>query len=146
MTRRAHGTRDARPACRARWLFGDVDPDADVAGRGRVSGTIEILDDGPYFVVVSQDVPGEVTARASGALLPYVDPDDGAVLTPGTTTMGLMDYPGDLDTLHLRLEAGTTVTLTVDTISFGPDVAIERSGSDDYLVRMSDVAGIDTGA
>ncbi|MBI5489966.1 MAG: trypsin-like peptidase domain-containing protein [Deltaproteobacteria bacterium] len=152
--------------------FGDIDLDVDDPNGGRTSGTVDILDDGPYFLVVSRDVPGEVIVRSSAPLVPYADPDDGAVLELGTTASGLMDYPGDQDTWRVHLDAGSSVTLTVDTINFSPDADLERANGDDsrlldarlagplgltltapftpevsgdYLVRIRDAAGIDTG-
>src|SRR5205814_2382159 len=55
--------------------YGDVELDTSKDHRGRPSGTIDIKDDGPYFVVVSLDEPGSATLHASASLAPLTDPD-----------------------------------------------------------------------
>jgi S1-C subfamily serine protease len=110
--------------------YGDVDVDADERRGGGESGTVDIRDDGPYFIIVALKEPGDFTLRTSEPVVPYADPDDGTALAPGTTVQALMDFPGDIDTFRLTAPRGGTVEITVDSINISPDASLELATED----------------
>ena len=108
-------------------IYGGFLSSTDETGSGRESVTFEVDQEGPFVVIASQLNVGlgdfEVTASPGVAL--QHDPDDGRLLTRGRTYVGNMDFPADVDVFELRLVAGETVTVRVESVNFDPDMLID---------------------
>ena len=116
---------------------------ADETESGRETVNFEVDQEGPFIVIASQlNVGlGEFAITGSPGVAVQSDPDDGRLLTRGRTYIGNMDYPADLDTFELRLLAGETVTVRVETLNFDPDLVIDSPDNiDDPLAYDDDSA------
>lgn len=91
----------------------------------RESARVTIETEGPQFVSVGASPGGGYALRASLPLAPLVDPDDGTRLQPGRRAAN-MDYPGDYDSFLLPLDAGQTVSITVETANFLPEIILDH--------------------
>ena len=108
--------------------YGDLEVEADETSGGIEQGSFVTRDAGPYFVVANLDRAGDLTLESSEPVVPIVDPDDGAELQLGRPTVALMDYPGDFDHFRLVLAKGQPVVVSVDTLSFSPELIIDSPG------------------
>lgn len=95
------------------------------AAGDRESARVMIETQGPQFVSIGASPAGGFALRTSLPLAPLVDPDDGARLRPGRRA-ATMDYPGDYDSFLLPLDAGRTVSITVETANFLPEIILDH--------------------
>jgi len=111
------------------WVQDPVDNgEVDSAAGDDETGVFEIQVEGPYFVAAGLDARGTLAVRASVPLATLDDPDDGRSLAAGGTVAGSLDFPGDTDFFDLELRAGQAVTITVETINFGPELILDHAG------------------
>ena len=117
--------------------------DVDDTETGLELGEFFTTLDAPSFVVVSHfDVtPGDFTLRSSSALIPLADPDDGRRIDAGTTLAANLDYIGDVDFFEIELAQGQTITVTVDSANFDPEVLIDLPGNIDVELGYDDDSG-----
>lgn len=96
----------------------------------------------PHFVFVTSRVPGATTATVTSShpLVPFIDPDDDVVLTPGDAYNGVIDVSGEYDVFRLPLFEGETVRLTVDGL-FDPTLYLDQVGTDEPLAFDFDSGG-----
>ena len=117
--------------------------DVDDTETGLELGEFFTTLDAPSFVVVSHfDVtPGDFTLRSSSALIPLADPDDGRRIDAGTTLAANLDYIGNVDFFEIELAQGQTITVTVDSANFDPEVLIDLPGNIDVELGYDDDSG-----
>lgn len=98
--------------------------------------------DEPHFVFVTSRIPGatSTTVTSSHALVPFADPDDDTVLTPGDGYDGVIDVSGEYDVFRIPLFEGETVRLTVDGL-FDPTLYLDQVGTDEPLAIDYDSGG-----
>lgn len=117
-----------------------VDENADGGEVARV--TTSLL--GPHLAVITTWSQGEVAelVKSTTDLLLWEDPDDGEVLSrPGGYT-GNIDFPGDVDWFWMDLAAGQAVTITVDSVSVDPILAIDSvSNQGEFALAFDDNSG-----
>lgn len=85
-----------------------VEPDASERWRFELAGT--------QFIVAADDGTPRGSLKSDRPLTPFVDPDDGRVLTVGEPLHGVIDFPSDEDRYLLPLEAGQRVYIRVDGV------------------------------
>jgi hypothetical protein len=105
---------------------------------GRIALTVER--NGLHVVSVLPSVPSTLETRASVPLRVLDEPDDGAEIGGGET-VGVADYPGDLDWYALAVPEGAEVTITVSSISIDPAVAVALEDDQATVLSDSDSGG-----
>lgn len=106
--------------------------------------TVELILDGPYFIVVYPDAGPLDFVEVTGAETRlWHDPDHGRILEIGTPLAANGDYPGDLDWFSLDLEAGQVVTITASSINIDPSLLVNHlvPTGESAFVSDSDSAG-----
>ncbi len=97
----------------------------------------------PCFFTIGQysEFTGGFEITASCDLTPFNDPDDGNKISPGETTSGNIDYPGDFDFFILHLDAGETVEIGVDSVQIDPYLVIDFPGALEDEIAADDDSG-----
>jgi hypothetical protein len=110
--------------------------------RGDVLLSFEAETEGPFVVVATQDRPGhagfEVAAKPGIAI--QNDDDEGRLVTFGSY-IGNIDFPTDVDISGIRLAAGTTITVRVESASVDARVAIDTSDDTREPIEVDDDSG-----
>lgn len=105
---------------------------------GRITLTVERS--GLHVVSVLPGVASTVETRASVPLRVLEERDDGATIAEGHT-VGVADYPGDLDWFALTVPEGADVTVTVSSINIDPAVAVALEDEQSTVLSDSDSGG-----
>lgn len=88
---------------------------------------------GPQVVVATVDGPPEGTLESDRDLLPFIDPDDGRVITIGEDLHGVIDFPLDEDRYVLPLEQGQRVYVRVDGVLDALCSVLDEEGIDELI-------------
>lgn len=117
--------------------------EVDDSATGIELGELFTALDAPSFIVIAHfDVaPGDFTLRSSSPLIPLADPDDGRTIDAGTTLAASLDYIGDVDFFQIELSLGQTITVTVDSANFDPEVRIDLPGNVGVELGYDDDSG-----
>ena len=96
-----------------------------------------------HFVILGQlsETAADVQVRSNRRLVLYDDRDDGTVLSVGDSVLACLDYPGDVDYFTVRLEAGETVVIHVDSIAIDPLLAVDFFGAWEQEMAFDDDSG-----
>ena len=117
--------------------------EVDESGSGVERGEFRIELAAPSIAIVGQlhVTPGAFSITASAALTPLIDPDDGRRVGAGSTTIGSLDYLGDVDVFEIDLVRGQSIVVTVDTTNFDPVVVIDAPWNDGEEFAFDDDSG-----
>jgi hypothetical protein len=85
--------------------------------------------------------PVTLVIESSAPLASLGDQDDARLLQRGTTYVGSMDNPADLDYFEIDLAEGERVTIAVDTVMFDPEVRIDVVDNPDAELARDDDSG-----
>ena len=87
----------------------------------------------PFLLLVEQfyDRTARVRVKGNAELVPLTDGDDGVTLHVHAAHAAAIDYPYDVDTYLLRLHAGDTVRVRVDSVLIDPYLRIDYRRSSD---------------
>jgi cyclophilin family peptidyl-prolyl cis-trans isomerase len=98
---------------------------------------------GPHFLDIGQlsDAPGSFRVTSDRSLAPYVDPDDGAIVTAGRTAAGSIDFPGDFDYFEIDLEEGDVIDVALDSMNIDPLLQLSPIEITDDLIVDDDDSG-----
>ena len=96
--------------------------DIDDTYDGLEHGTAELDVDGPHFVAVHHlgdtlDEASSFTLESNVPLVPFIDPDDGQVLSVGGLVAGVIDHYADSDWFSIELFEGETVVFWTEAIA-----------------------------
>ncbi|MFZ0548102.1 MAG: serine protease [Candidatus Promineifilaceae bacterium] len=119
---------------------------------GETSDTAEIETEGPHFLEVFQSGTGRSTfsITSSHDLYRYENPEEDRldfvtspyVLDAPTKRQGSIDYPGDIDSFLIELDAGDEITIRVDSILFDPFIEVTYPGATiDDVISDDDSGG-----
>ena len=99
--------------------------------------------EGPYFLQVAQytESSSDFQITSNRNLVPYLDIDDQTEISIGETYPGSLDFSGDLDTFTVDMTEGDVVQLTVESVSFDPEVSITSIDGNDEIVIDDDTGG-----
>ena len=130
VTVRAHSENDI--ALEIVDLSGEVFAETD---RGTESVTTTLDGTPPFLLIVEQfmEDAADMVIEADVALTPIADPDDGAFLQVPASRAAALDYPYDVDYLHVPLRAGETVRIRVDSTAVDPYLRVDYRFSDDVI-------------
>jgi S1-C subfamily serine protease len=97
----------------------------------------------PFIIRVGQFgiTPVTLVIESSAPLASLGDQDDARLLQRGTTYVGSMDNPADLDYFEIDLAEGERVTIAVDTVMFDPEVRIDVVDNPDAELARDDDSG-----
>lgn len=111
---------------RADGFFVEV-ADSTITGTERLTATV--AEPIRYYILVRQfePDPGTFTLQASRPVTPLTDPDDRRGLADGDTYFGALDYPEDRDSFVIDLEAGQTLSASVESVTFDTVAVIYHS-------------------
>ncbi len=113
---------------------------------GLEEGSIELGEDGPYFLHVYSysEEPSSYVIQSLMRITPFEDPDDGQQLAVGTVMAGVFDYPGDNDLYSLSLNEGDTIVLYTDAVVADTTIAILPRGASADEAAFDDDSGTGT--
>lgn len=123
--------------------WGDTILEVDDGLTGMEIGTVDTTIGAPFVIRVGQFgvTPVSVLIESSVPLAILTDLDDTRLLQRGTTYVGSMDYPSDLDYFEIDLTEGETVKIGVATVMFDPEVRIDLSDNPDAELGHDDDSG-----
>ncbi len=107
-------------------LQGELIEDVDSELSGEESSSTHIDSDQPLFVQIYMfdDDSATFDVESSLPLVSLADADDQQMLTVGETYRGSIDYPRDIDELHISLAANRSVSIIVDSIMVDPFILL----------------------
>lgn len=98
--------------------------------------TLELTSGRPGYLftgVLDPTAGAPYTLTSSLPLIPLEDPDDGRVISESGIVFGSVDHPTDLDTFVIQLQAGDTITVTVDSLRIDPFIAVDQASNNTAL-------------
>ena len=121
------------------YLEGSADEDAS----GTESLAVVASFDGPYFLTLDSFAPEpiDVEMTSNFPIRPLIDPDDGTIVFPGEVVHGYADYPGDVDTYLIDLEAGDRISVSVSAVLMDPQIIIDLEGNEGDFLAYDDNSG-----
>ena len=110
---------------------------------GREEGSVELVVDGPHFLLALSfsDEPATYAIRSTVPVAPLEEPEDGLQLEVGTFTAGLIDYYGDTDAYSIQLNESDTIILYTEAIATDTLIAILPRGASDEGGMFDDDSG-----
>ncbi len=108
------------------------------------AGSFEVVVAAPHIVAISVATTGQTkaTVKSNVPFQVFIDPDHGRSISPGETITANIDYPTDVDYFLLKLNAGQTVSVEVDSMNFDADLVIDLAdNADDPLASDDDSGG-----
>ncbi len=110
---------------------------------GVETGTVTIEFTEPYFLVISQwdEEVANFTVDASHEITPIPDPDDDRQIQVGQSVRGNIDYPNDIDTYKVRLNANQKVEFSVTSFLIDTYLAVDFPGALTDQVIIDDDSG-----
>jgi S1-C subfamily serine protease len=122
----------------------DESQEVDDGATGVEQLASSLAGDRTYIVAVYayDNTLAALTIKSSCDLIPIADEDDETLLHVGDTTVGALDYPGDMDLFYLEMAKGEEVNFVVDSASIDPVILITYEGApDDAWVEDDDSGG-----
>ena len=115
----------------------------DLLTGGTEELTINLSSGWPAFLIAgSYDIsPADFTLDSTLPLVALDDPDDSRMLTGSGSVFGNIDYPVDVDTFLIQLQAGDTITVTVDSLRIDPGIQIDRADNAGAVLAADDNSG-----
>ena len=107
--------------------------DVDDTYGGLEHGTAELDVDGPHFVVVHNlgdtlEEASSFTLESNVLLAPFIDPDDGQVLSVGGLVAGVIDHYADNDWFSIELFEGETVVFWTEAVATDTAIYVGQAG------------------
>ncbi len=98
----------------------------------------------PYFLIawVDSEVSTDLSLTSNQRLIAVQDPDDGAVLDLEIPYYGNIDFPGDIDYLHVNLRQGERVSIGASSTLLDMYLTIDFIGAEDQEVVVDDNSGL----
>ena len=116
-------------------VWGEIIAEADETEEDAESVTVTLDGTPPFLVIVEQfmEDAADVVIEADVRLMPIDDPDDGALLQVPARNAAALDYPYDVDYVHVPLQGGETVRIRVDSTAIDPYLTVDYRFSDDVI-------------
>ena len=117
--------------------------DVDGGFSGAESGSAATKLEAPYFLLVAQvtEAPGDFKLTSNRPLIPLEDLDDGTVIAVGDTVYGSTDHPIDFDYFPIRLTAGDTIEVVVESATIDSFVFVDFPGDPSAETAFDDNSG-----
>ncbi|MDE0376905.1 MAG: trypsin-like peptidase domain-containing protein [bacterium] len=120
--------------------------DVDDTYGGLEHGTAELEVDGPHFVVVQNlgdtlDEASSFTLESNVPLAPFMDYDDGQVLSVGGSVAGVIDHYADTDWYSIELFEGETVVFWTEAIATDTAIYVGQAGGSFQEMVADDDSG-----
>jgi len=126
-------------------IDGIIIGEADNTATGVETVSFSFESDEPYLITVGQSTLGvhSVFLSSESPIAELDDIDDGMVLETGIETVGNLDHALDRDYFDIVLDAGDTLTISIDTIAFDPEVLLDirTNATSDFLAHDDDGGG-----
>ncbi|MFW2340737.1 MAG: trypsin-like peptidase domain-containing protein [Acidimicrobiia bacterium] len=124
-------------------IDGYLEGEADTDDSDTESMAVVAPFDGPYFLTLDSFAPTPVDAVmiANFPLRPLIDPDDETRVFTGDVIYGYADYPGDVDTYLIDLEAGDRISVSVSAVLMDPQIIIDLEGNEGDFLAYDDSSG-----
>ena len=97
----------------------------------------------PYFLIawIDSETPTDFSLTSNHRLIRMQDPDDGAVLDFRNPYRGNIDFPGDIDYLHVNLRQGERVSISASSTLLDMYLTIDFIGAADREIVVDDNSG-----